>query len=202
MIIPQNWGINDDSIDWYINGSLSGIANKNKFKCKYLHQCKLQWKASIKNGSLCTLNEWSYHYEKSSKKNYLEWQLRLLISLSYFNSWKFSKSEKTRKCSCHFSSFKDKGQTGNWKGNSTGKNVDCSLFPLKMHWFLLYNLLCKLCVMHLTFLICQKCFLKEWYKTPKNNKILSKLLWPRIFWIVTKTEKGASSSYPRFPLVL
>ena len=158
----------------------------------------MQWKASIKNGSLGTsfsLNEWisfltgccdpNFMKRVPKNKKKLPWLLRLLISLSFVNSWKFSKSKKTRKCSCHFSSFKDKGQTGNWKGNSTGKNVDCSLFPLKMHWFLLYNLLCKLCVMHLTFLICQKCFLKEWYKTPKNNK---KCCYPKIFWTVTKTE--------------
>ena len=88
------------------------------------------------------------------------------------NSWKFSKSKKTRKCSCHFSSFKDKGQTGNWKGNSTGKNVDCSLFPLEMHWFLLYYLLCKLCVMHSTFLICQKMFSKRMIQNTENRLIL------------------------------
>ena len=66
---------------------------------------------------------------------------------------------------------------------------------IKMHWFLLY-LLCKLCVMHLTFLICQKCFLKERYKTPKFDKILTQFVVTQNFQL---SRFCALNRYPRFP---
>ena len=62
-----------------------------------------------------------------------------------------------------------------------------------------FRKVCKLCVMHLTFLICQKCFLKEWYKTPKNNKVLTQFLVTQNFQL---SRLCAPNRYPRFPFWL
>ena len=75
---------------------------------------------------------------------------------------------------------------------------DHTLFPLKMHWFLLY-LLCKLCVMHLTFLICQKMFSKRMIqKTENQQKSVKIVVTQNFFESSQKLRKAPPYVIPGF----